>query len=64
MRPARLAPAMISTLGHRVPQKAPTRSPASPGAIRAGSTLIEEVRFATVSLPEEDDPEPSIPHLR
>ena len=25
-------------------QKAPTRSPASPGAIRPGSTLIEEVR--------------------
>src|ERR1700751_48009 len=33
-------------------QKAPTRSPASPGAIRPGSTLIEEIRFGTVSPPE------------
>jgi hypothetical protein len=42
-------------------QKAPTRSPASPGAIRPGSTLIEEVRFATVSPPEGDGSNPRSP---
>src|SRR6202040_3410616 len=42
-------------------QKAPTRSPASPGAIRPGSTLIEEVRFATVLPPEGDDSNPRSP---
>src|SRR6202047_988100 len=61
MGSARLGPAMISTLGHRGSQKAPTRSPASPGAIRPGSTLIEEVRFATVSPPEGDDSNPRSP---
>ena len=60
MRPARLAPAMISTLGHRVPRRRRRGAPPGPGAIRPGSTLIEEVRFAAVSPPEGDDFEPSI----
>src|ERR1700720_2334728 len=42
-------------------QKAPTRSPASPGAIRPGSTLIEEVGFATVSPPEPPEGDDSNP---
>src|SRR5260370_17833957 len=58
MRPARLAPAMISTLDHRVPRRRQRGAPPGPGAIRPGSTLIEEVRFATVSPPEGDDPNP------
>ena len=61
MRPARLAPAMISTLGHRVPRRRQRGAPPGPGAIRAGSTLIEEVRFATVSPPEGDDSNPRSP---
>ena len=55
MRSARLTPAMISTLGHRVPRRRQRGAPPGPGAIRPGSTLIEEVRFATVSPPEGDD---------
>ena len=61
MRPARLAPAMISTLGHRVPRRRQRGAPPGPGAIRPGSTLIEEVRFATVSPPEGDDSNPRSP---
>ena len=61
MRPARLAPAMISTLGHRVPRRRQRGAPPAPGAIRPGSTLIEEVRFATVSPPEGDDSNPRSP---
>jgi hypothetical protein len=37
MRPARLAPAMISTLGHRVPRRRQRGAPPGPGAIRPGS---------------------------
>ena len=61
MRPARLAPAMTSTLGHRVPRRRQRGAPPGPGAIRPGSTLIEEVRFATVSPPEGDDSNPRSP---
>src|SRR3984893_3219704 len=52
MRPAKAGPGNDINAGSPGSQKAPTRSPASPGAIRPGSTLIEEVRFATVSPPD------------
>src|ERR1700730_10479726 len=55
MRSARLAPAMISTLGHRVPRRRQRGAPPGPGAIRPGSTLIEEVRLATDSPPVGDE---------
>jgi hypothetical protein len=58
-RSARLAPAMISTL--RVPRRRQRGAPPGPGAIRPGSALIEEVRFATVSPPEGDDSNPRSP---
>src|ERR1700746_1835564 len=61
MRPAKAGPGNDITAGSPGSQKAPTRSPASPGAIRPGSTLIEEVRFATVSPPEGDDSNPRSP---
>src|SRR5258708_6906808 len=49
---------VISTLDPGVPRRAQRGAPPGPGAIRPGSTLIEEVRFATVSPPEGDDPNP------
>src|ERR1700746_3700724 len=54
MRPAKAGPGNDINAGSPGSQKAPTRSPASPGAIRPGSTLIEEVRVATVSPPGDD----------
>src|SRR5689334_432929 len=58
MRPARLAPANDINAGSPGSQKAPTRSPASPGASRPGSILIKEIR---VRPPEGDDPNPRSP---
>src|SRR6201993_2252324 len=54
MRAARLAPAMISTLGHRVPRRRQRGAPPGPGAIRPGSTLIEEV-YTVGSLDPDHD---------
>ena len=53
--------ASLGGAGNHGLHRAAPRSPASPGAIRAGSTLIEEVRFATVSPPEGDDSNPRSP---
>ena len=61
MLPSQAGPGNDINAGSPGSQKAPTRSPASPGAIRPGSTLIEEVRFATVSPPEGDDSNPRSP---
>src|ERR1700731_3437036 len=61
MLPSQAGPGNDINAGSPGSQKAPTRSPASPGAIRAGSTLIEEVRCATVSPPEGDDSNPRSP---
>jgi hypothetical protein len=61
MRPARLAPAMISTLGHRVPRRRQRGAPPALAPHSARIDLIEEVGFATVSPPEGDDSNPRSP---
>ena len=62
MRPSQAGPGNDINAGSPGSQKAPTRSPARPWRHSGPDrTLIEEVRFATVSPPEGDDSNPRSP---